>query len=105
MPRSPSVIGTDAPTFTRSSTDLCEIYACGECGARRVWGHGPTRTFPPEPTPVLNCAGRCRTTRRHGFVESRALDVTVTLGWTGEAGSTEARVIGVRWRGRDGEEL
>jgi DNA-directed RNA polymerase subunit RPC12/RpoP len=94
------------PTVTRSSTDVCEIYACADCGAKRVWGHATTRTgvFPPEPTPALRCE-RCGTTRRHGFVESRALDVTATLGWWGEAGATEARVVGVKWRGRDGEEI
>jgi len=108
MPRSPqtSVLDRDTPTFTRSSTDLCEIYSCAECGRRRVWGHATTRTgvFPPEPTPALRCE-RCGTTRRHGFVESRALDVTTALGWTGDPGATEARVIAMRWRGRDGGEL
>jgi len=94
------------PTVTRSSTDVCEIYACAECGAKRVWGHATTRpgVFPPEPTPALRCE-RCGTTRHHGFVETRALDVSVTLGWRGEAGATEARVIAVRWHRRDGGEL
>lgn len=98
---------TDA-TFTRESTGVFEIYACGSCGARRPWGNGHVRitALPPEPTPALRCE-RCRTTTRHGFVESRALNVETTLKWSpsDSCGAPAAWVVGVEWTGVDGNGL
>lgn len=101
------MIHMDKATFTRESTSTFEIYACGPCGARRVWGNGYVRVtaLPPEPAPALRCE-RCGTTTRHGFVESRALNVTTTLEWRDDpTGIPVAYVAGVEWKGMDGTDL
>lgn len=103
----PAAVSTPAPTL-RSTTELCEVYGCATCGTKRVWGAGGMRAgraaLPPNPTPVLRCAGRCGTTTPHVYILTRPLTVTRQYAWgRTEAGDVEARVARVEWRG-EGEE-
>jgi hypothetical protein len=79
---------------SRAVVEQCEVWECGGCGTRRVWGNadgsGPARTVA-----TLRCA--CGNVTPHSFAGVHALTVSRTYREEWIGGGADYRVTEVRW--------